>query len=72
MAALVPQQGEAVKYNFLSVNAAGGTKRYQVDTLGGGRGADTLHGDAGDDQLLGDAGNDWLGGMSENSGTLRL
>lgn len=37
MAALVPQQGEAVKYNFISTNAAGGVKRYQVDTLGGGR-----------------------------------
>jgi len=37
MAALIPQQGEAVKYNFISTNAAGGVKRYQVDTLGGGR-----------------------------------
>lgn len=37
LASLMPQQGEATKFRFLSVNAPGNVKRYQADILGPGR-----------------------------------
>lgn len=37
LTSIMPQQGEATKFRFLSVDAPGNVKRYQADILGAGR-----------------------------------